>query len=180
MTGLGGLLESLVSLFVEFTSAGVTRGGRSMAVAGLRKIGWAGKNSGGGAGIQSWGLKGHSVKGHRLSSISLGASGLGRAGAAAASARGGRRRSTAGPQFSSGLNRPYNSFSANSSPSGSSAGVSSAGSNRGSSGMGGDFFSPKSLNGITAQGGRYQRAAHTARRAAGQRYSQAPTLKRRS
>jgi hypothetical protein len=63
VSNFNDLLQILVSFFVEAGGQGVSRGGKSVMLAGLRKIGWA-KGGGGGGGR----IKSHRLGGHRMGS----------------------------------------------------------------------------------------------------------------
>ncbi len=63
MSGLQGLVQILMSVFVEAGGQGVTRGGKGILLSGLRKIGWAKSEEGSGGR-----LKGHRLGGHRMGS----------------------------------------------------------------------------------------------------------------
>ncbi len=65
-----GLIETLVSLFVDIGGNGAKSGGKGLLLAGARKIGWA---SGGGGSTRGGRFSGHSLSGHRMGSGSGGA-----------------------------------------------------------------------------------------------------------
>ena len=59
--GLGGIVETVMSLFVEAGGAGVRKGGGGLLMTAARSIGWANKSGGRGGR-----MAGHSLGGHRM------------------------------------------------------------------------------------------------------------------